>query len=350
MTHLGFVALFAAFVALAGASVAYAISVSMLGGAVAGLVIGSLPGWLPRLVGSVGAARCAEIVAYLALLVVAVTVSVTGLLPALDDAPVRIEPSIPLLVMAPALYAAYLVLARREGAERGGSMPDRLGAALAGPPLVLTLALATAVATGAVLLIDYIGLNSEKWSYLASKFVDRGIIPPLTLVLFFWGLLLLAYKGWVLWRERQMLAAGRAESILLGAHRDAVDSRGDSATNAEAFLDIVWKQSADFYVVPRYINWAIPILGFIGTVLGISLAADGIGSIVGAKTSLGDLSTELGQAIAPLGIAFDTTLIALSLSVFLTLLQTALQRWEDGVLVDFETRVRAVPADGADGG
>jgi len=42
-------------------------------------------------------------------------------------------------------------------------------------------------------------------------------------------------------------------------------------------------------------------------------------------------------------------LIALSLSVFLTLLQTALQRWEDGVLVDFETRVRAVPANQADG-
>lgn len=349
MKHLSLVALFAAFVALAGASVAYALSVSMLGGAVAGIVLGSLPGWLPRLVGSVAAKRCAEIVAYLALVVVAVAVSVSGLLPALGDAPVRIEPSIPLLVMAPALYAAYLVLDRRRGAESGESVPDRLAAALVGPPLVLTLALATAVATGAVLLIDYIGLNSEKWSYLAAKFVDRGVIPPITLILFFWGLLLLAYKGWVLWREQQMLAAGRAESVLLGAHRDAVDSSGGNATDADAFLDIVWKQSADFYVVPRYINWAIPILGFIGTVLGISLAADGIQSIVGAKTSLGDLSTELGQAIAPLGIAFDTTLIALSLSVFLTLLQTALQRWEDGVLVDFETRVRAVPANQADG-
>lgn len=349
MKHLGFVVLFAAFVALAGAAVAYAFAVSMLGGVVAGLVLGSLPGWLPRLVGSVPARRCAEIVAYLALVVVAVAVSVSGLLPALGDAPVRIEPSIPLLVMAPALYAAYLVL-ERGGVEGRVSMPDRLAAALAGPPLMLTLALATAVATGAVLLIDYIGLHSDKWSYLAAKFVDRGVIPPLTLVLFFWGLLLLAYKGWVLWRERQMLAAGRAESVLLGAHRDAVDSSGEHATDAEAFLDIVWKQSADFYVVPRYINWAIPILGFIGTVLGISLAADGIQSIVGAKTSLGDLSTELGQAIAPLGIAFDTTLIALSLSVFLTLLQTALQRWEDGVLVDFEARVRAVPANQADGG
>lgn len=347
MKHLGFVALFAAFVALVGASVAYALSVAMLGGVVVGIVVGSLPGWLPRFV-PIEARRCAEIVAYLALVVVAVAVSLTGLLPALGDAPVRLEPSIPLLVMAPALYAAYLVLRRSDTMSRT-SMPDRLGVALAGPPLVLTLALATAVATGAVLLIDYIGLNSDKWSYLAAKFVDRGVIPPLTLVLFFWGLLLLAYKGWVLWRERQMLQAGRAESVLLATHREAASANGEQPAAAEAFLDVVWKQSADFYVVPRYINWAIPILGFIGTVLGISLAADGIGSIVGAKTSLGDLSTELGQAIAPLGIAFDTTLIALSLSVFLTLLQTALQRWEDGVLVDFETRVRAGAARQADG-
>ena len=343
MKHLGFVGLFAAFVALAGASVAYAFAWPMLAGFVGGLVVGAVPGWLPRLVKGVEARRCAEVVAYAALLVVAVAVSMSGLLPALGDAPVRLEPSIPLLVMAPALYAAYLVLARGGAAGRM-SMPERLAAALAGPPLVLTLALATAVATGAVLLIDYIGLNSEDWSYLAAKFVDRGVIPPLTLVLFFWGLLLLAHKGGVLWREAQMMEAGRADSVLLGAHRDAVVLNGDESADAEAFLDVVWKQSADFYVVPRYINWAIPILGFIGTVLGISLAADGIQSIVGAKTSLGDLSTELGQAIAPLGIAFDTTLIALSLSVFLTLLQIAMQRWEDGVLVEYETRVRARPS------
>ena len=348
MKHLGLAALFAAFVGLGGASVAYAFSVSMLGGAAAGIVIGSLPAWLPRLVESATARRCAEVVAHVALVVVAVAVSGSGLAPALGDAPVRLEASIPLLVMAPALYATYLVV-RRGGTMPDASLPDRLAAALAGPPLVLTLALGTAVATGALLLIDYIGLNSTEWAYLASKFVDRGVIPPLTLVLFFWGLLLLAYKGWALWREQRMLAAGRMESVLLGAQRDAMDPSGDNATDAEAFLDIVWKQSADFYVVPRYINWAIPILGFIGTVLGISLAADGIGSIVGAKTSLGDLSTELGQAIAPLGIAFDTTLIALSLSVFLTLLQTALQRWEDSVLVSFESRVRAVGANRADG-
>ena len=226
-------------------------------------------------------------------------------------------------------------------------MLERIAAALSGPPLVLTLALAVTVATCALLLIQYVGLNYPSWRHIAAKFLERGIIPPLTLVLFFWGLLLLANKMWVLWRERRLFrsAERQADSALVYARTLALQS-GD-ALAADDFMDMVWKKSVDFYVVPRYINWAIPILGFIGTVLGISLAADGIQNIVGNRGSLSDLSSELGDAIAPLGIAFDTTLIALSLSVFLTLLQTALQRWEDSVLVDYENRMRRAAPDGA---
>ena len=106
---------------------------------------------------------------------------------------------------------------------------------------------------------------------------------------------------------------------------------------------MLWKKSADFYIVPRYINWAIPILGFIGTVLGISLAADGIQSIIGSNQNFSQLSTNLGQAISPLGIAFDTTLIALSLSVLLMLFQTVLQKWEDNLLIDYENKIRSLP-------
>ena len=115
----------------------------------------------------------------------------------------------------------------------------------------------------------------------------------------------------------------------------------NSEGQAAPYLDMLWKKSAEFYIIPRYINWAIPILGFIGTVLGISLAAEGIQRIISSSQGLGQLSTELGAAITPLGIAFDTTLIALSLSVVLVLLQTTLQRWEDGILIEYENRIRS---------
>ena len=324
-----------------GGSVAQVFATAFWPTLAAGLVVGSLPAWLPLLQSRWTAARCTEVVSFSLLIAIAVVVSAQGMLPALDGAPVNLEAALPLLLMTPALYVIYLVLNRSGGIARRASVSDRLAAALGGPPLVLTLALAVVVATCAVLLIRYVGLVHESWQGIAAKFIERGFIPPLTLVMFFWGLLLLANKCWVLWRERRLLGqAGRhGESALQSAHAQqlAASEVGDT----DDFVQMVWRKSADFYIVPRYINWAIPILGFIGTVLGISLAADGIQSIIGSHGGLTDLSTELGQAIAPLGIAFDTTLIALSLSVFLMLLQTALQRWEDDVLADYESHVRS---------
>ena len=92
--------------------------------------------------------------------------------------------------------------------------------------------------------------------------------------------------------------------------------------------------------MPRYICWAVPILGFIGTVLGISLAAEGIRRIIASDAGLASLSNDLDAAIAPLGIAFDTTLIALSLSVALMLALALVQRSEERLLATFERRLQ----------
>lgn len=335
------IAAFALVCGLAGASAALALDAPLGPGLVVGLALGSLPAWLPLAPFGLDRRRCAEWVSLVVLAAIAGILSLTGLLPALDGGEVRVETALPLLLIAPALYAGYLVLNRSGLAARPVSVADRLAGALSGPPLVLSLAMGVTLATCAVMLIRYAGLSEPSWESVTERFTDRGIIPPLTLTLFFWGLLLLANKTWVLWRERRQLAGAPGESVLMRARHDAVTSgEGDD----DDFLAMVWRKSADFYIVPRYINWAIPILGFIGTVLGISLAANGIQNVIGSGRSLVDLSSELGEAIAPLGIAFDTTLIALSLSVFLTLLQVALQRWEDNVLVDYENWVRSTSA------
>jgi flagellar motor component MotA len=57
--------------------------------------------------------------------------------------------------------------------------------------------------------------------------------------------------------------------------------------------------------VIRYLSWVIPSLGFIGTVIGISQ------SLVYAN------SGDMEKITSLLGVAFDTTLVALVLSVFL---------------------------------
>ncbi len=74
--------------------------------------------------------------------------------------------------------------------------------------------------------------------------------------------------------------------------------------------------------------WAIPVLGFIGTVLGLSQS---IGSFSQILASGGDTSTlinGLRQVTAGLGTAFDTTLVALVAALVIQMGITALRKAE----------------------
>jgi len=84
------------------------------------------------------------------------------------------------------------------------------------------------------------------------------------------------------------------------------------------------KQEAENSMI-RYLIWAIPSIGFIGTVRGIGQAlsqADQAlaGNIAGMTDSL--------------GVAFNSTLVALLISIVLMFLLHQLQRLQDGLVVD----------------
>ena len=320
---------------LTGISMAYAFAWSGWFGILCGLLLGVIPIVVPRINAKLDEMRCIERVSLACLVAISLILSVQTLSPLLNGVSGRILASVPLFLITAVLYIVY-ILANRKIKDRPVQTSGIAIDLFVMPPLVLILAMAVVLATYLLLLLEYIGLNYTAWQSITVRFLERGIIPPATLILFFWGLLLLANKWWLLSRERRLLDQGTAS--LWSAWQTF---RRHKNADISAFLEIVWKKSTDFYTIPRYINWAIPILGFIGTVLGISLAADGIQRIISTQSSVSQLSSELGQAIAPLGIAFDTTLIALSLSVFLTLLQTVLQRWEDNFLIDYESRMRA---------
>ena len=80
------------------------------------------------------------------------------------------------------------------------------------------------------------------------------------------------------------------------------------------------------YSMTRYIIWLIPSLGFIGTVIGISLALAYAGQV--------DLQdpTLLAELTKRLAVAFNTTLLALVMSAVLVLIQHIVQAREEGVL------------------
>lgn len=203
----------------------------------------------------------------------------------------------------------------------------RLRGLIGGPSLFMSFCVA-AILTSLTLVVFY-SLSGNTLIFLKQKFLQRGIIPPLCLILFYWELVLLAGKYYLSLRHLRKAIANSPLSLLW---KDYVHTKGrgrskDRTDAITSFINTAWQVSENFYFVPRYINWAIPILGFIGTVLGISLAAGEIGNIVGsASVNVGD---SINAAMRPLSIAFDTTLIALSLSVFLAFLYTALQRWEE---------------------
>ncbi|SFV52020.1 hypothetical protein MNB_SUP05-5-819 [hydrothermal vent metagenome] len=176
---------------------------------------------------------------------------------------------------------------------------------------IFSLLVSAVLTISSLLLLKHFSLNYEIIKIFEIKFTQRGIIPPITLLLFYWGFLILLDKYISLFKNNLTKQAIMKQPII---NKD--------------FWDLLKDIKESFYELVRYINYAIPILGFIGTVLGISLSAEGITKIIKSPEGLTTNSQALGDAIAPLGIAFDTTLIALSLGLILMLMQTITQKTE----------------------
>lgn len=85
------------------------------------------------------------------------------------------------------------------------------------------------------------------------------------------------------------------------------------------------------YGLTRFITWAIPILGFLGTVLGITDAIAGVTPEV--------LEASLSSVTDGLALAFDTTAVALALTMVLMLASFLTDRAEQGVLTAIDLRI-----------
>ncbi len=92
------------------------------------------------------------------------------------------------------------------------------------------------------------------------------------------------------------------------------------------------------YGLVKVVLWAVPIMGFIGTVIGIGSAIGGFDAVLGAGDS-GDMSAlkgPLGSVLGSMSSAFDTTLLALVFSILLSFPASALQNQEDDLVTDVD--------------
>jgi biopolymer transport protein ExbB/TolQ len=181
-------------------------------------------------------------------------------------------------------------------------------------------------------------------------------------VLMFWALAIMAYKAREILRERKLLEAELvpiAEGMrilpedtrefarqvqampdenqrmllpraLLNALRRFNSTR--NIQDVSSSTNIVFESEADRLEselsMIRYISWAIPSIGFIGTVRGIGEAlaqAD--------KAVQGDIA----GVTQSLGVAFNSTFIALLISIFLMFLVYQLQLLQERLVFDSQT-------------
>ena len=94
------------------------------------------------------------------------------------------------------------------------------------------------------------------------------------------------------------------------------------------------------FSLPRFMVWAIPILGFIGTVWGISNGIAHFSDAMTSTSSVTDVSAMLKENLPlvtnSLATAFDTTLLALLLSIPLMMLMLTIEKAEEAYLIDLD--------------
>lgn len=119
----------------------------------------------------------------------------------------------------------------------------------------------------------------------------------------------------------------------------AYANSGSRQTATELALDdsaFYQSNSESSYALPRILVWAIPLLGFIGTVVGISIAVNGFSGFLQEAAEVEKIKEGIGIVTSGLATAFDTTLLALLLSVAVMIPLVLVERLESRLLLTID--------------
>ncbi len=188
---------------------------------------------------------------------------------------------------------------------------------------------------------------------IGELFVDRGVIPYVATLMTCWGLAILflkyrAVKIQLSYADQELelipleiglqITATNVSQFLdhLGAmpvlQRNSILGRRiqgalehfkarNNVPEVQQYLgtqaEIDASQVDAGYTLLRAFIWAIPILGFIGTVMGIGSAVTGLNATLGNEAGGDGLMSSMQLVTAGLATAFDTTLLALSMAIVL---------------------------------
>ena len=193
-------------------------------------------------------------------------------------------------------------------------------------------------------------------SALGESFFRSGSLPISVAIVFFtaWALTILVFKSLKLRQQRKTLRVSivPAESDFVLSPYTAVDVQEQIALAVDSprhFLlfnriayalsnlqnlgrvgDVaeIFKTQAEYdeasmessYLVVSAFVWAIPVLGFIGTVLGLSAAIGEFGGVLQTASEMSLIKAKLQGVTAGLSTAFETTLQGLVAALVVQLL------------------------------
>jgi biopolymer transport protein ExbB/TolQ len=189
--------------------------------------------------------------------------------------------------------------------------------------------------------------------------VIKDFEQELEIIHFVWAMLIIGYKAWLVQRERKFLARDfihvpdgikvlpedakdyarqlealkpeEQQSLVVRALQRTLDrfaatrSIRDSAETSRAVCDTEADRLDSGLAMIRYIAWAIPAIGFIGTVRHIGDALLQANQAVG-----GDITA----VTSSLGIAFNATFVALTLTIILMFFLHQLQQSQEQLVHD----------------
>lgn len=122
----------------------------------------------------------------------------------------------------------------------------------------------------------------------------------------------------------------RVERALASLHNIGRVADAVSMLESQAQTDEDELQSS--YTLVSGLIWGIPVLGFIGTVLGLSLSIGEFGNVLSAAGGINELTASLRNVTGGLSTAFETTLQGLVAALSIQLLVVSLRKKEESLL------------------
>jgi len=238
---------------------------------------------------------------------------------------------------------------------------------------------AIALTVAFYLVIFVLGKLFDRQFTYTQKFLDRGWTPYVCVLLSFWCFYILFLKwrfaakrnrciattsisptvsldselgiqetvsaAWAAARQQgDDLLARRVEKLIEVFRSSRNPETVGEVLNVES--DMTYGELESSYTLVRVFLWIIPILGFIGTVTGIGLTVGGFAKFLSVgPQELDDIKTALTKVTSELALAFDTSLIALLLTVIVMLALSYVESREKKLLqmLDDFCRDRLLP-------